>query len=152
MNDIIIFLREKNCRVTTQRKAILNSLANCGQYFSAQEVFDDVKRAYPDVSFDTIYRNLNLFSMLGLLQQIHLPKGDGHVFEITEVPHPHLICFNCGKILCVDNTPVELNILNKVVGDEFTICRYSLEIYGYCSKCRATQQAANRSLELEEYS
>ncbi|HMM22372.1 MAG TPA: transcriptional repressor [Selenomonadales bacterium] len=149
MNEIITFLREKDCRVTTQRKAILESLAKCGQFFSAQQVFDKVKRAHPDMSFDTIYRNLNLFSAFGILQQIHLPKGDGSVFEITASPHPHLVCLSCGKIRCVDNELVDLTVLNEAVGSGFIICRYSLEFYGYCSACRPARRAAGGGKEAD---
>ncbi|SEP39545.1 Fur family transcriptional regulator [Propionispora vibrioides] len=147
MNEIIAFLRKKDYRITVQRKAILESLVTCGQFFSAQQVFDNVKRTYQDISFDTIYRNLNLFSAFGLLQQIHLPKGDGSVFEITEEPHPHLICLRCGKIQCVDNTLVDLTVINEALWPGFTICRYSLEFYGYCSECRDAQRLSEERKE-----
>jgi Fe2+ or Zn2+ uptake regulation protein len=144
VNKIITFLREKACRVTTQRKAILEALVKCDQFFSAQQVFDKVKQVHPDVSFDTIYRNLNLFSALGILQQIHLPGGEGSVFEAAEEPHPHLVCLGCGKIQCVDKALVDLAVLNECIGSGFTICRYSLEFYGYCPECRATRWPAER--------
>lgn len=137
MNQIIDVLRQKDCRVTPQRKAIFEALLNCGQFFSAPQVFEWVRRIHPDVSLDTIYRNLNLLSALGVIHQIHLPRGDGSVYELAQNPHHHLVCLGCGKIQCVDYDPVDLVALNETVEPGFKICSYSLQFYGYCHDCMA---------------
>ncbi len=67
VDEIVNFLKQKDCQVTSQRKAILETLLKCGQFFSAQQVFDGMKLARQDISFDTIYRNLNLLSAFGIL-------------------------------------------------------------------------------------
>jgi Fur family transcriptional regulator, zinc uptake regulator len=137
VDQIIKLLRQKDCRVTPQRKAILEALLNCGQFFSAQQVFDWVRLIHPDVSLHTIYRNLNLLSAFGILQQIHLPRGEGSVFELARNPHHHLVCLGCGKIQCIDYCSMDLVALNEAVGSGFRICSYSLQFYGYCPDCMA---------------
>ena len=137
VKQMIELLRQRKCRVTPKRKAILAVLPNCGQFFSVTQVFDWVKQIHPAVSLDTIYRNLNLFSALGVIHQIHLPGGDGNVYELAKEPHHHLVCLGCGKIQCIDYGPVDLVALNEAWEPDFKICRYSLQFYGYCHDCRA---------------
>jgi len=137
LTDIIKILKEKGCKITPQRRAVAQSLLSLGKFPTAQEIHNDIKKVQPDVGLDTVYRNLNLLVAIGLVNQISVPGKDTKVFELAlGAHHHHLICIGCGEANCLDYCPVDEKVLQKAAGSEFEIVGHSLELYGYCRKCK----------------
>jgi Fe2+ or Zn2+ uptake regulation protein len=137
LEEIITKLRDKGCKITPQRRAVIKSLLDFDKFPTAQEVYNDIRAVNPDVGLDTVYRNLNLLVDLGVVNEINLPGREGKVFEITmEGHHHHLVCLGCGEANCLDYCPVDEVGLQKAAGNKFRVVGHSLELYGYCAKCR----------------
>lgn len=137
--EIIKKLRDRGCKITPQRRAVILSLQKFEKFPTAQEVCNDVRQANPDVGLDTVYRNLNLLVGMGVVNQINLPGKDLKVFELaTGKHHHHLVCLGCGEASCLNYCPVDEEGLQKAAGSEFLIVGHTLELYGYCNKCKAT--------------
>lgn len=139
MEEILKKLKDKGCKITPQRRAVIQSLLTFNKFPTALEIFNDLKPANPDMGLDTVYRNLNLLVDIGLVNQINLPGRDVKVFELSvKGPHHHLVCLRCGKADCLDDCPLDEQILKKAAANsEFHITGHYLEIYGYCEKCKA---------------
>ncbi|WWV73599.1 Zinc-specific metallo-regulatory protein [Sporomusa ovata DSM 2662] len=141
LERIIQKLKEKGCKITPQRRAIIQSLLNFSKFPTALEVFNDIKATNPDVGLDTIYRNLNLLVEIGIVNSINLPGKDVKVFELSiDGHHHHLVCLSCGQADCLDYCPIDEQRLQTAAGSEFKITGHSLEIYGYCQKCKSTHK------------
>lgn len=139
IEEIIARLRDKGCKITAQRRAIIKSLLRLAKFPTAQEVLGDIRQDNPDVGLDTVYRNLNLLVIMGVVNQINLPGKDLKVFELAVgAHHHHLVCLGCGKANCLDYCPVDEQGLQTAAGAEFQIVGHSLELYGYCRKCQKT--------------
>ncbi|EGO65876.1 Fur family transcriptional regulator [Acetonema longum] len=138
MEEIIALLRQKNCKITPQRRAVIQALSDSDQFPTAQAILEYVRKIHPDMGLDTVYRNLNLLVSLGVVNQISVPGRDGNVFELVAHPHHHhLICLKCGKAKCLSYCPVNQEELSRVTGqEEFEVVGHSLEFYGYCQQCR----------------
>lgn len=137
MDEIIAVLRSKGFKITPQRRAVIAALFECGEFPTAQRVLDYVKKSTPDVSLDTIYRNLSLLVELGVLNEIQTLGRDGNIFEITTSGHHHhLICITCGKAQCLDFCPVQDADVMKAEENGFQVVSHSLNFYGYCRECR----------------
>lgn len=136
MDNLLQKLREKGYKMTPQRRAVANALAECGEFPSAQKLLEHIKLAIPDISLDTIYRNLSLLVELGLVQEIHLPGREGNVYEVVDCHHHHLICLRCGKAACLDHCPIDHHKIAKAEKHGFEITSHALEFYGYCRTCR----------------
>jgi Fe2+ or Zn2+ uptake regulation protein len=135
--QIIGLLKAKGCKITPQRRAIIQALYNAEKFPTALELLTSVKATHPEVGLDTVYRNLNLLVALGAVNQIGLPGKDTKVFELARGQHHHhLVCLGCGATNCLNYCPVNENDLQKSAGPEFQIMGHSLELYGYCRKCR----------------
>jgi len=137
--EIIKKLREKGCKITPQRRAVIQALLKFEKFPTAQEVCSAVRKTNPEVGLDTVYRNLNLLVGMKVVNQISLP-GKEKVFELVRGEHHHhLVCLTCGGTNCLDYCPIDEEGLQKAAGAEFQIVGHSLELYGYCRKCKAPQ-------------
>ncbi|MEN6567371.1 MAG: Fur family transcriptional regulator [Veillonellales bacterium] len=138
LKDIIEKLRDKGCKITPQRRIIIQSLLKIDKFPTALELCNDIREANPEIGMDTVYRNLNLFVEMGIVNQINLPGKDMKVFELSlGAHHHHLVCLGCGAVNCLDYCPVDEKELQKAAGLKFEIVGHSLELYGYCEKCKA---------------
>jgi len=97
------------------------------------EVYEDMVKKFPGVSYNTIYRNLSQFFDIGILEQFHFP--DGVKFRACDLSshHHHAICLQCKKTFSLKFCPVD-NPLG--LPDSFQITDHNFEIYGYCEDCR----------------
>ncbi len=136
MEKLISVLREKGYKITPQRRAVITALVNSDRFATAQQILDYVKKTNPDISLDTIYRNLTLLADLGIICEINTRGKDGNIYElITTKHHHHLVCLNCGKAECLDFCPISHEDLEQINQKQFTIISHSLEFYGYCANC-----------------
>lgn len=138
MDNVIDVLRNKGHKITPQRRAVINALLECGEFSTALQLLDYVKKSQPDVSLDTVYRNLNLLKELGMVNEIQTGNQDGNRYEIltNKHHHHHVICLKCGKVQCLDFCPISIAEVEQVEKKGFAIVSHSLEFYGYCQKCQ----------------
>ena len=137
MGDIVMHaietLREKGFRVTEQRRAILESLAQADSPKSAEETFSSL----PDDTCDlvTAYRCLEQFEKAGVVERgvrengtkvYCLGHGHGH--------HHHLTCRKCGSSERVDVCMKEE--LEKIAhGFGYREVTHVMEVFGVCPAC-----------------
>lgn len=127
-------LKEKNLRMTTQRKVILEELRKLDTHPSADEIYEVVRHRLPRISLGTVYRNLDVLSELGEIQKLEL-SGSLKRFDWDTNKHYHVRCIRCNR---VEDTPVApLNQLEDELYDTtvFEIVGHNLEFIGLCPKC-----------------
>lgn len=138
--DLKDILRSKGLKLTNQRKLVLDALEKCqGQHLTAEEVWDLVKIQYPEIGLATVYRTIQLFLELNLVDKINL--DDGFVrYEIVKKyqsghRHHHLICVGCGKVYSFEEDLLEdfeAHIM-KTMG--FEVIDHEVKVYGHCKDC-----------------
>lgn len=136
MEDYVAVLRHRGYKITPQRRAVIDALCGCPDFSTAQQILEYIKVKSPDMSLDTVYRNLALFAEIGIVAEINTRGKDGNVFElIKKHHHHHLVCVGCGKMECLDFCPLHPEDLTKAEANGFKITSHSLEFYGYCREC-----------------
>lgn len=135
-------LRTNGLKVTNQRIAILEVLSDRpGEHLTAEEIYDYVKKDYPDIGLATVYRTIQLLSELHLIDKLNL--GDGYVrYEIGSRSqeehshhHHHLICLECGNIYAFQDDLLE-NLeerIKETLG--FEVADHEVKLYGRCKDC-----------------
>lgn len=124
----------KSLKHSRQRESILESLRNRTDHPTADMLYLDVRKEYPNISLGTVYRNLSLLVDLGEIQKIIC--GDGlDRFDYTTNNHYHFMCDCCNNVYDV---PVEVttemeDAVSKATGG--LIKRHSAVFYGTCEKC-----------------
>jgi Fur family transcriptional regulator, ferric uptake regulator len=139
-------LKQNGLKVTTQRVAILEVLnSRPGKHLTAEEIYDYVKKRYPEIGIATVYRTIQMLSELNLIDKLNL--GDGYVrYEIskkgkeeTSHHHHHLICLDCGNIFAFQDDLLETleERIKESMG--FTVVDHEVKLYGHCKKCLGKQ-------------
>ncbi len=137
MEEFIAALRSRGYKITPQRRAVIDALRTCGKFTTAQRVLEHVRDSFPDMSLDTVYRNLSLLTDLGLVHEINTRRREGNIFEISlSEHHHHRVCLECGKAECLDFCPIQTDEVTKAEKNGFKVAFHSLEFYGYCQACQ----------------
>ena len=83
-----------------KRQVILEALAATTAHPTAQELYQQLKPDYPDLSLGTVYRNLSLFAEEGDAMSVGVFRGQER-FDARTNPHAHLHCVQCGRVIDV---------------------------------------------------
>lgn len=128
-------LREKDLKVTKNRKIILKALQKEANPISAEELFDKLK-VENDMDLSTIYRNLNILEEKSVL--LKTTNLDGlNYYQLNTSDHKHFItCNNCHKKFVIENCPVHdlEERIEKETG--FVINGHNFEFTGLCPDCQ----------------
>lgn len=92
----------------------------------------------PDMDRATVYRNIELFEELGVVQRLQI--GWKYRLELTDSfvhHHHHLSCTKCGAVIAlVEDAELETRLLALAAANNFQANDHQLEIRGLCSACR----------------
>lgn len=121
-------------KYSRQREAIKEFMMTRKDHPTADVVYMNVRREFPNISLGTVYRNLTLLSDTGELLRLRVGDGVDH-FDATTTPHYHFICKDCGTV-----TDLELPIMHsidQVAGENFKgqIGGHVTYFYGTCEHC-----------------
>ena len=121
-------------KYSRQREAIIDFLQTRKDHPSADMVYMNVRKEFPNISLGTVYRNLTLLSDLGVILRLHLEDGVDH-FDATTAPHFHFYCTRCKSVLDLDLedspslvTSAQEQFAGKIQG-------HATYFYGLCDQC-----------------
>lgn len=121
-------------RLTPQRQLLLD-LIRQGGHLDVDELYRQAKEMHPQLSMSTVYRNLQLFLKLGLVEEHHFNKIHRYYEVKSKVAHHHLICLGCGKIIEFKCSLSREIIENLETRNEFHITGAKVLLAGYCDDC-----------------
>ena len=121
-------------KYSRQREAIKSFLMTRKDHPTADVVYENVRREFPNISLGTVYRNLTLLSDMGELLRLRVGDGMDH-FDATTTPHYHFICNACGRV--IDLNIDSLESINEIAGAGFggRIKGHVAYFYGSCDEC-----------------
>ena len=128
--------------LTNQRRLLLDLIRDAEGHVDAKELFQRAHARDESIGPATVYRSLNLFKQLGLVDERRLGKLRCY-YEIKQsTEHQHLLCQGCGKVIEFQNP--YLNKLIKAVQREhgFKITKAEVYLEGYCPNCEEKEGAA----------
>lgn len=122
-------------KLTQQRKIIFRIFAeHSGRHLSAE----DISGYCPGIGRSTIYRTLELFNRMAIVQKLDFSDGCQR-YELCDhhSHHHHLICVSCGKVKELNvPLPGHFEFVFEHM-DDFSVLDYHLYFYGYCKDCQA---------------
>ena len=84
-------------KYSRQRESILEFLQGRDDHPTADTVYMNIRRIYPNISLGTVYRNLSLLASLGEIRRITCEDG-AERFDAVTKPHYHVVCRRCGRV------------------------------------------------------
>lgn len=137
MNTLIEKLRSRHISVTPQRVAVLSILESRRDHPNAEQIYQEVQRQMPAISFNTVYKTLEVFCQKGLVIKVN-PLHEVARYDIETDHHAHLICRQCHSIIDLPEEVASAPPLSEEAQAGFQVERYSLTYWGLCPQCQKT--------------
>ena len=124
--------------LTAQRRLVMELLRETEGHTDAKELYRRASARDPSISPATVYRSLNLFKELGLVQERRLGKVRCY-YELRQSPeHQHLVCQGCGKVIDFESPLVQQLVETIRQAHCFDVTKVELYLEGYCAECERT--------------
>ncbi len=135
---LLTALADAGVRVTEPRRAVAALIGDQDGHFTTAELLATARSAHPGLGRATIFRALDLFTSLGLVERVDLPGGDHAWVACETAHHHHAICTRCGRSTEVDDRGLA-EVLAEVAGRSgFRVTTHRLEVFGTCASCLAS--------------
>ena len=126
--------------LTTQRRLLLELIRDAEGHLDAKELYQRAHARDESIGPATVYRSLNLFKQLGLVDERRLGKLRCY-YEIKQSPqHQHLLCQGCGKVIEFQNPHFQKLIEAVQREHRFKITKAELYLEGYCPECEEKEK------------
>jgi len=126
-------------RLTAQRLLLLDLLRQ-GEHLDADELYRRAREKEPRLSMSTVYRNLQLFKKLGLVQEHYFSEARSCYEARAKGEHHHLICLSCGKTVEFECPLSQKMKENLEVQNGFHITGAEVLLIGFCAECSAGKE------------
>ena len=125
-------------KYSRQRESIKEFLMTRKDHPTADVVYENMKRIYPNISLGTVYRNLSLLADIGEIRKLPSFGGVDH-FDGRIEQHSHFMCNKCCKV--IDMESENLDHLLEDAGRDFKgeISDYSVRFFGTCEECMKSE-------------
>ena len=132
------FLESKSLRLTSQRQAIVDSVFDTEEHFTAEQLLEWSRSRDRSVSRATVYRTLPLLTESGLVREMDFGK-DYKFYDPNYAAHPnhnHIICQDCEKIVEFESDKIaklEDEITHRL---GFSVTTQRLQITATCEELK----------------
>jgi len=138
-------LAARGLRLTRQRRAVLDSVAEASSSVSPVQVFVAARERCPELGLTTVYRTLDLLSEIGALRRVH---GLDHceAFVPAGAAHGHtLVCSRCGQVVEFTDCDMKTVVAAAARQTGFRITEHFLQLSGECPACGERAGRARRT-------
>lgn len=132
-DEAIQLIKDKDYKITSQRKAILTYFFQEDGYRNAKDLLGYLNTVDDGISMDTVYRNLYLFDDLGILETTELEGEKYFRLACSKHHHHHFICQTCGKTKEISMCPMD-DLNQSLKG--YDVIDHKFEVYGLCPACQ----------------
>ena len=122
-------------KITPQRCAIYKELTQAKNHPTADEMFNIVKKEFPNISYDTVNRTLLTFASVGLVEIVKGQSGPRR-FDPNTNSHHHIYCMDCGEIVDFYNEEYDNLEIPSDIQKKYDIIGKRVILKGVCKKCK----------------
>jgi Fur family ferric uptake transcriptional regulator len=140
------FLAGKRLRMTSQRQAIIDTVFDTAEHFTAEQLLEWARRRDKSVSRATVYRTLPLLTESGMVRPMDFGK-DQTYYDPNYADHPnhsHIICNDCDRIVEFEDEKIaalESEISHKL---GFSVKSQRLQIHAACDQMKRLGVCKNK--------
>jgi len=136
LDYMVEMLKEKGFRITPQRIAIVEVLANSYDHPGVDQIYREVIKKFPTTSLATVYKTIALLKDIGQVMEMGFGDGSNRYDGRNPHPHPHIMCVKCKSIIDPDLS--SFNEMSKELYTEtgYKIVSHRLDFFGICPNCQ----------------
>jgi Fur family peroxide stress response transcriptional regulator len=134
VGGVVELCRSKGLRVTPQRLAVFQVLAESDGHLSVEEVWDHVRAGLPTVSLKTVYDALHELEAVGEIRLARFGSGSWRVERDPAHHHGHLVCDRCGAV-CDVEADYPTPVVPPGQPGHFLVGRAEVVFAGLCDGC-----------------
>jgi Fur family ferric uptake transcriptional regulator len=128
-------LATRGLRLTRQRRAVLDAVAEASSSVSPVQVFDAARERCPELGLTTVYRTLDLLSEIGALRRVHGPDHC-EAFVPAGAAHGHtVVCGRCGRVMEFTDCDMQAVVDAAARQTGYRITEHFLQLSGECAAC-----------------
>lgn len=122
-------------RQSIKRQAILDCIKESKAHPTAEQIYNELKPAFPDLSLATVYRNINQLEESGLVRHVGTVLGRER-YDADVSVHSHAVCVKCGRMIDVRDIELPIDLIERAQKDTgFSILCSDLQFSGICNDC-----------------
>ncbi|MBW1990817.1 MAG: transcriptional repressor [Deltaproteobacteria bacterium] len=138
MEQFIQKLRSKGISVTPQRLAVLAALEHRRDHPTAEQIYREVRKQLPTISFNTVYKTLEVLCQKGLIIKVN-PLHEVARYDSRTHSHAHLVCRSCHRIFDLERELPPLKLTPEELPPGFRVEHQSVIFWGLCPSCQKNQ-------------
>lgn len=122
-------------RNTVQCSLVLDAVRKLRSHVTAEEIYGEIVKSYPNVSRATVYRNLNKLVGEGKVGKIEI-SGEPDRFDYISEKHYHVKCVECRRLFDVKMEYMR-ELESKIQDSEgFDFVGHEILFWGICPECK----------------
>ena len=136
LEQMVDSLKRTNHRITPQRLAVLDILADSSGHPSVERIYEQVRVRFPTTSIATVYKTISILKEIDQVLELGFPDGSNRYDGHRPFPHPHVICTKCKSILDPDLDTLSDFTREITRQTGFAITTHRLDFFGLCQNCQ----------------
>lgn len=133
--NITEMLRGNGFKVTPQRLAVYEVLANTKEHPNAEMIFNSLQATYPTMSLATVYKTIDILQEIGLVQILNAGE-DSFRYDADMSNHAHVRCTECGRVDDVHDLETSKITREIEAGTRYQLQGQQFYFYGVCPACQ----------------
>ena len=138
-SDLLSRLRDRDWRLSAQRRAVAEVLVGDHVHLTAEQVHDLARQRLPEISRATVYNTLNELVAMGELAIVDVVDGPKRYDPNVTAGHDHLVCERCHAIRDVPRSAPPPPVVDGDSGG-FLVTGVEVTYRGLCPDCVARHQ------------
>ena len=135
MKKIIEKYMAKEFKLTAPRLSILKFLEGNTSHPSAEDIYREIKKVHPTVSFATVYNTLGALKKMGEVLELDIDPERRH-YDPNTADHHHIICIKCHKIGDIFKDYSSIIRIPRNIERRIKVIGMNVNFYGVCYKCQ----------------
>jgi Fe2+ or Zn2+ uptake regulation protein len=143
VEPLVAALHGAGHRLTEPRLAVAELIVARGGHFSAADLIADARARRLGIGRATVFRALDLFTELNVLERLDLPSGEHAYVPCAPARHHHhhLVCSVCGRVTEIEDIGLASTLESVQRQTGWQVDSHRLELYGRCPRCRVGRRS-----------
>jgi len=134
-STLVKALDDAGYRLTEPRRLVAELIADQDGHFSAAELVATARARQAGIGRATVFRALDLFATLKLVERVDLPDGDHAYVGCEPAHHHHVICTTCGRKTDIEDCGMREVVREVSRRSGYRVGTHRIELFGTCPAC-----------------